>query len=150
MLQVGDKAPNFTLPNENGELVSLEDLRGKSVIVYFYPKDSTPSCTKEACSFRDTIEQYEEKNTVILGISKDSQKSHKNFKEKFNLPFPLLSDPEGDVIKAFGAWGEKKMYGKTYEGILRYTYLLDEEGVVKEIITKVQTGTHGADVLELI
>jgi peroxiredoxin Q/BCP len=150
MLKEGDKAPDFSLPDQSGNIVSLKDFAGKTVIVYFYPKDNTPGCTKEACSFRDEYTQYEEKGAVVLGISKDSQKSHTSFISKYDLPFSLLSDTEGEVIQAFGAWGEKSMYGKTYEGIIRSTFVIDGSGTIKKVFDKVKTASHGVDVLEVI
>ena len=150
MLEVGTKAPDFTLPDENGEQVSLSDFAGKKVIVYFYPKDNTPGCTKEACSIRDSFPAITERNSVVLGISADSVESHKKFKEKNNLPFTLLSDPEKEVIKAYGAWGTKKMYGKEYEGIMRYTYVIGSDGTVEKTFGKVKTAQHGEELLGVL
>lgn len=150
MLTEGSKAPDFTLPDHAGNDVSLSDFKGKNVLVYFYPKDNTPGCTKEACSLRDGYEQLQAKNAVVIGISADSQKSHTNFKTKYELPFFLLSDPDKEIIKAFGAWGEKSMYGKTYEGIMRYSFLIDENGVVKKVWNKVNTAKHADEVLEAL
>lgn len=147
MLKVGDKAPDFTLPDQDGASVSLKDFAGRRVIVYFYPKDNTPGCTKEACSIRDNFPALSEKEAVVLGISADSVESHKKFKEKFNLPFTLLSDPEKEVIKAYGAWGTKKMYGKEYEGIMRYTYVIGADGTVEKAFEKVKTAQHGEELL---
>ncbi len=148
MVKAGDKIDNFTLKNNRGEDVSLSDFKGKKVVVYFYPRDNTPGCTTEACSFRDEIQQFSDRNTVILGISKDSVKSHGNFIEKYNLPFQLLSDPEAEVIQQFGAWGEKKNYGKTYMGIIRSTFILDGEGTVLHAFEKVKTKDHALAVLQ--
>ena len=148
MLQIGKQVDNFTLMDENSEPVSLEDFKGRKVIVYFYPKDNTPGCTTEACSFRDEYLQIQEKNAVVIGISGDSSKSHRNFKTKHDLPFILLSDPEKKVIRYFGAWGEKKNYGKTYEGIIRSTFILDEEHKVQFVFQKVKTKNHALAVLE--
>ncbi|QEN08876.1 thioredoxin-dependent thiol peroxidase [Oceanispirochaeta crateris] len=150
MLQIGDQAENFTLMNDLGEEVSLSDFKGKKVVIYFYPKDNTPGCTTEACSFRDEYSRFLDSNAVILGISKDSVKSHVSFKSKYDLPFFLLSDPEAIVIKQFGAWGEKKSYGKVYEGIIRSTFILDEEGRVLHTFSKVKTKDHALAVLEEI
>jgi peroxiredoxin Q/BCP len=150
MLNVGDKAPDFTLPNQDGESVSLGDYAGKRVIVYFYPKDNTPGCTKEACSIRDNFPALTEKDAVVLGISADSVDSHRKFKEKFSLPFTLLSDPEMEVIKAYGAWGTKKMYGKEYEGIMRYTYVIGADGTVEKAFDKVKTAQHGEELLGVL
>ncbi|MFP4330246.1 MAG: thioredoxin-dependent thiol peroxidase, partial [Spirochaetaceae bacterium] len=132
MLEVGDKAPDFTLPDQDGKEVRLADYAGKRVILYFYPKDDTPGCTKEACSIRDTFPALSEKDAVVFGISADSVESHRKFKAKHNLPFTLLSDPDKQVIQAYGAWGTKKMYGKEYEGIMRYTYLIAPDGTVEK------------------
>ncbi|MDC7234509.1 MAG: thioredoxin-dependent thiol peroxidase [Spirochaetales bacterium] len=150
MLKPGDTVSDFTLENNKGESVSLSDFKGKKVVVYFYPKDNTPGCTTEACSFRDEIDQFSDKNTVILGISKDSVKSHERFIENYDLPFQLLSDPEAEVIQQFGAWGEKKNYGKTYMGIIRSTFILDEQGKVLHTFEKVKTKDHALAVLEEI
>lgn len=147
MLNVGDVAPDFTLESDSGQTVSLGDFKGKKVVIYFYPKDNTPGCIKEACSFRDNLEPIEAKNTVVLGVSKDSIKSHQNFKKKFDLNFPLLSDPEAKVIDAYGAWGEKKNYGRTYMGTFRTTVIIDEEGKVKHVFEKVKAAGHAEEVL---
>ncbi len=148
MLKPGDSVENFTLPDQEGNEHSLEEFRGKKVIVYFYPKDNTPGCTTEACSFRDEFRSFEDRNTVILGISKDSVKSHERFKNKYELPFYLLSDPELKVIKQFGVWGEKKNYGKISMGIIRSTFILNEEGRVLHTFAKVKTKDHALTVLE--
>lgn len=150
MLNTGEKAPDFTLPDQNGNNVSLSQFRGKKVVLYFYPKDSTPGCTKEACSLRDHKAELEAKNAVVIGISRDSIASHKKFENKENLNFILLSDPEHKVIEEYGAWGEKKLYGKTSMGIIRCTYLIDEMGIITDVIGKVSVSTHGEDVLNLI
>ena len=130
MLAVGSKAPEFTLPDQNGEMHSLQDYKGKKVILYFYPKDNTPGCTKQACGYSERYLQIEEKNAVVLGISKDSVASHKKFEEKQGLTFTILSDPELDVIQAYDVWKEKKNYGKVSMGVVRTTYLIDEEGTI--------------------
>ncbi|MDO5363367.1 MAG: thioredoxin-dependent thiol peroxidase [Eubacteriales bacterium] len=130
MLAVGSKAPEFTLPDQNGEMHSLQDYKGKKVILYFYPKDNTPGCTKQACGYSERYLQIEEKNAVVLGISKDSIASHKKFEEKQGLTFTILSDPELDVIQAYDVWKEKKNYGKVSMGVVRTTYLIDEEGTI--------------------
>lgn len=130
MLAVGSKAPEFTLPDQNGEMHSLQDYKGKKVILYFYPKDNTPGCTKQACGYSEHYPQIEEKNAVVLGISKDSIASHKKFEEKQGLTFTILSDPELDVIQAYDVWKEKKNYGKVSMGVVRTTYLIDEEGTI--------------------
>lgn len=150
MLEIGTKAPDFTLPDQNGVSHSLSDYRGKKVILYFYPKDQTAGCTKEACSFRDRYPQITEKGAVVIGISKDSVKSHKNFEEKQSLPFTLLSDEDTSVIQMYDVWKEKKMAGRTYMGIVRSTYLIDEEGVIVKTYDKVKTAVHGDEVLEAL
>ena len=150
MLEVGTAAPDFTLKNQQGEDVSLSDFRGQKVVVYFYPKDNTPGCTKEACSIRDNYSDLQVKGAVVLGISADSVKSHAGFSQKYELPFHLLSDPEQSVIKAYGAWGEKKMMGKTYEGILRSTFVIDEQGSISKVFNKVKTAEHGSELLEVM
>lgn len=150
MLEIGTKAPDFTLPDQNGVSHSLSDYRGKKVILYFYPKDQTAGCTKEACSFRDRYPQITEKGAVVIGISKDSVKSHKNFEEKQSLPFTLLSDEDTAVIQMYDVWKEKKMAGRTYMGIVRSTYLIDEEGVIVKTYDKVKTAVHGDEVLEAL
>ncbi len=138
MLEVGSKAIDFTLLNQDGEEVSLSDYKGKKVILYFYPRDNTPGCTKQACGFRDNYPHFTDENAVILGISKDSVASHKKFQQKYNLPFPLLSDTELKVIKAYDVWKEKNMYGKLLMGIERSTYLINEEGIIEKAIGKVK------------
>ena len=138
MLEVGSKAPNFTLPDQNGQKHSLEEYRGKKVILYFYPKDNTPGCTKQACGFSELYPQFMEKGAVVLGISKDTIASHKKFEEKYGLKFTLLSDTELEVIKAYDVWKEKKNYGKVSMGVVRTTYLIDEEGVIIRANDKVK------------
>ena len=150
MLEVGMKAPDFTLPDQNGEMHSLEDYRGKKVILYFYPKDNTAGCTKQACGFAERYPQIQEKGAVVLGVSKDSVKSHKNFEEKYSLPFTLLSDPEHKVLEMYGAWGEKKNYGKVSMGTIRTTYLIDEEGTVIKAMGKVKAADNPAQILEAL
>lgn len=148
MLKIGDKAPEFTLESDSGNQVSLSDFKGEKVVLYFYPKDNTSGCTKEACSFRDNLEPISAKDTNVLGVSKDTIKSHQNFVSKFDLNFPLLSDPEGKVCEAYGAWGEKKMYGKTYMGIKRMTFIINEEGNIHYIFKKVKPEGHSEEVLK--
>ena len=150
MLSVGTMAPDFTLPDQNGENHTLSAYRGKKVILYFYPKDQTGGCIKEACSFRDRYPQITEKGAVILGVSKDSVRSHKNFEEKQSLPFTLLSDEETKVIQAYDVWKEKKMAGRTYMGIVRSTYLIDEEGIIVKAFDKVNAAENPAQMLQLI
>lgn len=138
MLEIGTKAPNFTLPDQNGQMHSLEEYKGKKVILYFYPKDNTPGCTKQACGFSELYPQFMEKGAVVLGISKDTIASHKKFEEKYGLKFTLLSDTELEVIKAYDVWKEKKNYGKVSMGVVRTTYLIDEEGVIIRANDKVK------------
>lgn len=148
MPDVGQKAPQFSLQDDTGETISLEDFKGKKVILYFYPKDDTPGCTKEACDFRDQGKKFEKANAVILGISADSVESHGKFKKKFGLPFRLLSDPEKETIKAYGVWKEKSMYGKKYMGIERATFVIDENGKIQNVFPKVKVDGHIEEVLE--
>lgn len=143
-----EKAKNFTLPASNGENITLEDLRGKNVVLYFYPKDSTPGCTKEACAFRDNIQDFEDAETVILGVSKDSMKRHHNFITKNDLPFLLLSDEEGSVCEDYGVWQLKKMAGREYMGIVRSTFLIDKEGNIVKEWRKVKVKDHIEEVLK--
>ena len=150
MLKVGDKAPDFILKNEQNQDVTLSDFIGKKVVIYFYPKDNTPGCTKEACSFRDVYDDILEAGAVVIGISKDNASSHENFKDKHNLPFYLLSDPNNTVIEAYGAWQEKKMFGKTYMGILRSTFIIDENGNIIKLYPKVKIDTHAEEVLKAL
>jgi len=147
-LAVGDKAPDFTLPTDGGGTVSMKGLKGKKVVLYFYPKDDTPGCTKEACAFRDSLPDFSKVKAVIVGISKDSVASHDKFKTKFKLPFPLASDEDGKVCEAYGAWVEKSMYGKKYMGIERATFLIDEKGIIRNIWRKVKVPGHADDVLK--
>ena len=147
MLEVGTKAPDFTLPDQNGDLHSLLEYRGKKVILYFYPKDNTPGCTKQACGFAERYPQFIEKGAVVLGISKDSVASHKNFEEKYGLPFTILSDPELVAIQAYDVWQEKKNYGKTYMGVVRTTYLIDEEGKIAKAFDKVKAADNPEQML---
>ena len=146
MLETGTKAPDFTLPDETGTMVTLSSFAGKKVILYFYPKDNTPGCTKEACSLRDTIEDLAKLNAVVIGISPDSSASHTKFKEKHNLPFTLLSDPEHKIMELYGAYGEKMLYGKKTIGVIRTTYIISEDGSIEKVYKKVNTATHGEDV----
>jgi len=150
MLKEGDRAPEIKLPDNNGKMVSLDDFKGKKKIVYFYPKDDTPGCTKEACGFRDAYDEYLEKGAVVIGISPDSPESHQKFIDKFNLPFILLADTEKSVIQGFGAWGERKNYGKTYMGLIRSTFVLDEDNVIIKAFPKVKPEEHAQEILELL
>jgi peroxiredoxin Q/BCP len=147
VLNPGDTAPNFTLSESGGATRSLHDLRGKNVILFFYPKDDTPGCTKEACSFRDSYADYKGINAEILGISPDDVKSHDKFAAKFNLPFPLLADTDHQVSEAYGAWGQKSLYGRKYMGMLRTTYLIDADGKVEKVWTGVKPAGHAHEVL---
>lgn len=150
MLEIGTKAPSFTLADQNGEMHSLEDYRGKKVVLYFYPKDSTPGCTKQACGFAELYPQFTEKGAVVLGVSKDSVASHKKFEEKYGLPFTLLSDPEKEVIQAYDVWKEKTMYGKKVFGVVRTTYLIDEEGTIIRAFGKVKAAENPQQMLDTL
>ena len=147
MLDVGKKAPNFTLPDQNGNEVSLSDFLGTKVVLWFFPKASTPGWTTEGQGFRDELKKFQSKNVQIIGESADSSKRQKNFCDKENFDFPMLSDEEKIVLKSYGAWGIKKMYGREYEGIYRYTYIIDEKGLVEKAYKKVSVKTHAQDVL---
>lgn len=150
MLEVGAKAPAFSLPDQNGTMHSLEEYRGKKVILYFYPKDNTPGCTKQACGFGELYPQFQEQGAVVLGVSKDSVASHKKFEEKYHLPFLLLSDPDLSCIQAYDVWQEKKNYGKVSMGVVRTTYLIDEEGVIVRALGNVKAAENPAQMLEEI
>lgn len=147
MLTPGSNAPEFSLPADDGRTVALKDLRGRPVVLYFYPKDDTPGCTKEACQFRDSWKDVEQAGVVVLGVSPDSVTSHEKFKRKYSLPFPLLADVDHQVATAYGAWGEKSRYGRTYQGILRTTFLIDREGRVARVFENVKPEGHAAEVL---
>ena len=147
MLETGMTAPEFTLPDQNGNAVSLSDFRGKKVILYFYPKDNTPGCTRQACAFSAAYREFQEKNAVIIGISRDSIPSHSKFADKYSLPFLLLSDPDRQAIEAYGVWQEKKTAGKVSMGIVRTTYVLDEAGIILRIMPKVKPDTNAAEIL---
>ncbi len=147
MLNVGIPAPEFTLPDQNGDPVSLADFRGRRVILYFYSKDMTSGCTKQACAFGELYPQFREKGAVVLGVSKDSVASHKKFEEKYGLPFTLLSDPEKTVISAYDVWKEKKNYGKVTFGVVRTTYLIDESGVIRKALGSVKAAENPAEML---
>ncbi|MBO5177502.1 MAG: peroxiredoxin [Lachnospiraceae bacterium] len=142
MLEVGTKAPAFSLPDQNGTVHTLEDYRGKKIVLYFYPKDNTSGCTKQACGFAELYPQFTEKGAVVIGVSKDSVASHKKFEEKFGLPFTLLSDVELAAIKAYDVWQEKNMYGKITMGVVRTTYLIDEDGVIVKAFGKVKAAEN--------
>lgn len=141
-LTEGAKAPEFTAKNQDGKDISLNDFKGKKVVLYFYPKDNTPGCTAEACNLKENYDEFLKKGFDVIGVSADSEKSHQNFISKYSLPFHLISDPQKEVIKKYGAWGEKKMYGKAYEGIIRKTFIIDENGNIEKIFEKVKTKDH--------
>lgn len=147
MLEVGTKAPELSLPDQNGNVHTLEEYRGKKVILYFYPKDNTPGCSKQACGFGELYPQFVEKGAVVLGVSKDSVASHKRFEEKYGLPFTLLSDPELSCIQAYDVWKEKKMYGKVSMGVVRTTYLINENGIIEKAYDKVKAADNPAQML---
>ena len=147
MLEIGTKAPEFTLPDQNGKMHSLSEYRGKKVILYFYPKDNTSGCTKQACNFAELMPQFREKGAVILGVSKDSVASHKKFEENYGLPFTLLSDTERKVIETYGVWQEKKNYGKVTMGVVRTTYLIDENGIITKAFGNVKAADNPAQML---
>ena len=150
MLEIGTKAPEFTLPDQNGDMRSLKEFRGKKVVLYFYPKDMTAGCSKQACGFVELYPHFMEKGAVVLGVSKDSVASHKKFEEKFGLPFTLLSDTEREVIRAYDVWKEKKNYGKVSMGVVRSTYLIDEEGVIVKAFGNVKAAENPEKMLEEI
>ena len=147
MLNIGDKMPAFSVADEQGRVVTDKDLLGRKTVIYFYPKDSTPGCTAEACNLRDNYRSFMARGYQVFGVSKDSQASHVKFKEKYDLPFPLLSDPTTEMLQAFGAWGEKKLYGKSSMGTLRKTFIFDENGLLERIIDKVDTKNHSEQIL---
>ena len=146
-LSAGDNAPDFTLPDQDGQEHKLSDYQGRPVILYFYPKDHTSGCTKEACGFRDDYSAYQEAGVTILGVSPDSAKTHTNFIAKHDLPFTLLADTEREVLKLYGAWGKKKMYGREYEGVLRTTFLIGSDGNIAKVYEKVKPAAHSAQIL---
>jgi thioredoxin-dependent peroxiredoxin len=148
MIEENEFAPDFSTKNQNNEEIKLSDYRGKKVVLYFYPKDDTPGCTKEACSFRDADDVYAEKNIKVFGVSTDSEKSHQKFISKYNLPFDLLADTEKEIVTAYGVYGEKSMYGKKYMGINRTTFLIDEQGKVVKVFKKINVSEHASEVLE--
>ena len=147
-LKEGDKAPAFEGNDQNGKTISLSDFLGKKVILYFYPKDDTPGCTLEACNLRDNHTELIKRGFEVLGVSPDSEKSHTRFAGKYNLPFPLIADTEKQILKEFGAWGEKNMYGKTSEGVLRTTFVINEEGIIEKVFSKVDTKNHTKQILD--
>jgi peroxiredoxin Q/BCP len=149
-LKVGQKAPDFTVLNDRGEKVKLSDFKGKKVVLYFYPKDDTPGCTKEACAFRDGFDEIKKKGAVVLGVSADSVDSHKKFKSKFELNFPLLADTDKKIIEGYGVWKEKSMYGRKYMGIERTTFIIDEDGKISHIFPKVKVGEHYDEIVDAL
>ena len=150
MIEVGMKAPNFTLFDKDGKEVTLSSFLGKKVVVYFYPKDNTPGCTRQACAFAGAYKKFEEKDVVVIGISKDSTASHQKFADKYNLPFILLADPELTAIKSYGVWGEKKLYGKISMGVSRTTFIIDESGIVTHVMKKVKPDTNAQEILDIL
>jgi peroxiredoxin Q/BCP len=146
----GDEAPDFSAKDQNGKTVSLSDFKGKKVILYFYPKDDTPGCTAEACSFRDNYQFMLTKDFAVIGVSTDDEKSHKKFETKFNLPFPLIADPDKHIVEAYGVWVEKNMYGKKYMGTARVTFLIDANGIITKVIDKVDTKNSSQQVIDLL
>nr|AHF25142.1 bacterioferritin comigratory protein [uncultured bacterium Contig1772] len=150
MLEIGTKAPEFSLPDQNGDMRSLSDYRGSKVVLYFYPRDMTSGCTKQACAFGELYPQFQEKGAVVIGVSKDTVASHKKFEEKYGLPFILLSDTEKEVLQAYDVWKEKKNYGKVSMGVVRTTYLIDEEGIIVKAFGKVKAADNPAQMLEVL
>ena len=150
LLAVGDKAPDFRTTDQDGEELSLKDLRGKKVVLYFYPKDDTPGCTKEACSFRDGFSKFRKKKVEVLGVSADDEKSHKKFAAKFDLPFRLLADTDKQIVQAYGVWGERSLYGRKFMGIHRVTYVIDEKGRIAAVWPKVKPDGHAEEILAAI
>src|SRR5579872_4796351 len=150
MIKVGDKAPDFSGVDENGEKISLKDFKGKKVVLYFYPKDDTTGCTAEACDFRDSYSRIKRKGVVLLGVSPDSEKSHQKFKEKYDLPFPLIADTDKVISNEYGVWQEKSMYGRKYMGIVRSTFVIDEKGKIMAVFPKVKVAGHVDEVLEAL
>ena len=150
MLEIGNIAPDFSLCDKDGNIVALSSFRGKKVVLYFYPKDNTPGCTRQACAFAANFEAFRSKDIVVIGISKDSAASHQKFAEKYSLPFVLISDPELEAIKAYGVWQEKKLYGKASFGVVRTTFIIDEEGRIQVIMPKVKPDTNAEEILQML
>ena len=150
MLKEGTKAPGFALADKDGNIVKLEDFAGKKLVLYFYPKDNTPGCTRQACAFASLYDGFKDKDVAVVGVSKDSAASHQKFAEKYELPFVLLSDPELEAIKAYDVWQEKKMYGKVSFGVVRTTYVIDEKGMIEKTMPKVKPDTNAIDILEYL
>ena len=146
-MKTGEKAPAFTLPDKDGKMVSLADFAGKKVVLYFYPKDNTPGCTRQACAFAEYFQEFSARNIAVIGISRDGIESHRKFAEKYNLPFTLLADPELQAIKSYGVWQEKKLYGKVSMGVVRTTFIIDENGMIAEVMPKVKPDTNAAEIL---
>ena len=150
MLKEGTKAPDFALADKDGNIVKLEDFAGKKLVLYFYPKDNTPGCTRQACAFASLYDGFKDRDVAVVGVSKDSTASHQKFAEKYDLPFVLLSDPELEAIKAYDVWQEKKMYGKVSFGVVRTTYIIDEKGMIEKTMPKVKPDTNAIDILEYL
>lgn len=150
MLNIGDRAPNFTLKDKNGNDVRLSDFIGKRIVLYFYPKDNTPGCTRQACAFAGAYAEFQKRGVEVIGISRDGIASHVNFAGKYNLPFVLLSDPDLEAIGAYGVWQEKKLYGKVSFGIVRTTFIIDENGIIEKVMPKVKPDTNAAEILEFL
>lgn len=150
MLQKGDTAPDFSFTDTSGKILNLSDLREKKVVLYFYPKDDTPGCTAEACDFRDHYQELISKGFYVIGVSADAEKSHQKFADKYNLPFPLISDVNKELIKSYGAWGPKKFMGRSFEGILRTTFIIDEQGLIAEVIEKVETKASTSQIFNVL
>jgi peroxiredoxin Q/BCP len=150
LLNEGDKAPDFSGINQHGKKISLSDYKGKKVILYFYPKDNTPGCTSESCNLNDNYQMWLSKGFEVIGVSPDSEASHKKFADKYNLSFNILADTEKEILQAYGAWGEKKMYGKIYMGVLRTTYIINEEGIIEKVFEKVKTKDHTNQIISTL
>jgi peroxiredoxin Q/BCP len=148
-LKVGMKAPSFEGIDQNGNTIKLSNFKGKKVVLYFYPKDNTPGCTAEACNLRDNWDLFSDKGFIVIGVSPDNEKSHKGFAGKYSLPFPLIADTSKTILKDYGVWGEKKMYGRSFQGVIRTTFIIDEKGIVEKIITKVDTSGHTKQIFDL-
>ena len=150
MLEIGRKAPDFSLLDKDGNIVRLSDFQGKKVVLYFYPKDNTPGCTRQACAFAASYEQFKTQDATVIGISKDTVASHQKFAQKYNLPFILLSDPELQAIQAYGVWQEKKLYGKVSMGVVRTTYIINEQGIIEKVMPKVKPDTNASEILQYL
>ena len=147
MLKIGDTAPDFTLPDADGNMIALKDFQGRKVVLYFYPKDNTPGCSRQACAFAENYEGFKSRDIAVIGISKDSVASHRKFADKYNLPFTLLADPELTAIQAYGVWQEKKLYGKVSMGVVRTTFIIDEKGLIAKVMPKVKPDTNASEIL---